>query len=187
MIRTALTELLGIRHPIIQGGMAVRVSLHNLAGAVAKEGAVGIIAVSGMNSADEVKSEIRKARKIAGEKAIIGINIMGVIGRFVELTRAAMEEKIDLVIQGAGFREDIFGMGREYNVPIFSMASSVRVAKKGEDIREVREATTRFVAMGVPYRDRVPRTRCSHSFSTEAQIYRKWCRTSQGCRARCSY
>ncbi|GAI05467.1 unnamed protein product [marine sediment metagenome] len=42
--------------PIIQGGMAIRVSLHNLAGNVAKQGAVGIIAVSGMNNPNEVKS-----------------------------------------------------------------------------------------------------------------------------------
>lgn len=118
--------------PIIQGGMAVRVSLHNLAGNVAKNGAVGIIAVSGMNDPNEVKSEIRKARKIAGSNGLIGINIMGVIGRFTELLEAAMEEKIDLVIQGAGFRTDIFEMGRKYNIPIFSMASSVKVAKKGE-------------------------------------------------------
>jgi len=120
--------------PIIQGGMAVRVSLHNLAGNVAKNGGVGIIAVSGMNDPNEVKSEIRKARKIAGPKGIIGINIMGVIGRFIELTKAAMEEKVDLIIQGAGFREDIFDLGRKYNIPIFSMASSVKVAKKGEQM-----------------------------------------------------
>ncbi|MCP6718571.1 MAG: nitronate monooxygenase family protein [Patescibacteria group bacterium] len=118
--------------PIIQGGMAVRVSLHNLAGNVAKQGAIGIIAVSGMTDMNEVKSEIRKARKIAGPKGIIGINIMGVIHRFIELVKTSMEEGIDLVIQGAGFREDIFEMGREYNVPIVSMASSVKVAKKGE-------------------------------------------------------
>jgi nitronate monooxygenase len=118
--------------PIIQGGMAVRVSLHNLAGNVAKQGAVGIIAVSGMNDPNEVKSEIRQARKIAGPKGIIGINIMGVASHFVELIKAAIEEKIDLIIQGAGFRKDIFEIGRKYNVPIFSMASSVKVAKKGE-------------------------------------------------------
>lgn len=118
--------------PIIQGGMAVRVSLHNLAGAVAKEGGIGIIAVSGMQDTEEVKSEIRQARKIAGAEGIIGINIMGVIGRFVELVKAAIEEKIDLIIQGAGFREDIFEMGAKNNIPIFSMASSIRVAKKGE-------------------------------------------------------
>lgn len=120
------------RLPIIQGGMAVRVSLHNLAGNVAKEGAVGIIAVSGMSDPNEVKSEIRQARKIAGPKGVIGINIMGVVGHFLELVKAAMEEKINLIIQGAGFREDIFELGRKYNVPIFSMASSLKVAKKGE-------------------------------------------------------
>jgi len=118
--------------PIIQGGMATRVSLHNLAGSVAKEGAVGIIAVSGMNDPNEVKSEIRQARKIADPKGIIGINIMGVVSHFVELVKAAISEKIDLIIQGAGFREDIFEIGGKYNVPIFSMASSVKVAQKGE-------------------------------------------------------
>jgi len=118
--------------PIIQGGMATRVSLHNLAGNVAKEGAIGIIAVSGMSDPAEVKSEIRQSRKIAGPKGVIGINIMGVVGHFLELVKAAMEEKINLIIQGAGFREDIFELGRKYNVPIFSMASSLKVAKKGE-------------------------------------------------------
>ncbi len=118
--------------PIIQGGMAVRVSLHNLAGNVAKEGAVGIVAVSGMSDPNEVKSEIRQARAISGPQGVIGINIMGVAARFLELVKAAMEAKVDLVIQGAGFREDIFELGRKYNVPIFSMASSLKVAKKGE-------------------------------------------------------
>ena len=122
------------RIPIIQGGMAIRVSLHNLAGHVAKEGGIGIIAVSGMSDPEEVKSEIRKAREIAGPNGIIGINIMGVIARFTQLVQAAIEEGIDLIIQGAGFREDIFEMGGKANVPIFSMASSVKVAKKGEDM-----------------------------------------------------
>jgi nitronate monooxygenase len=133
---TALPPLkigrLSAKIPIIQGGMAVRVSLHNLAGNVAKEGAVGIVAVSGMQDKNEVKSEIRKARKIAGRKGIIGINIMGVATRFTELLTAALEEGVDLVIQGAGFREDVFSLGGKYNTPIFSMASSAKVAQKGE-------------------------------------------------------
>ena len=120
------------RIPIIQGGMAVRVSLHNLAGNVAKEGAVGIIAISGMDNPDEVKSKIKQARKIAGPNGVIGINIMGVVAHFVELIKAALEEKIDLIIQGAGFREDIFELAGKYNIPVFSMASSVKVAQKGE-------------------------------------------------------
>jgi nitronate monooxygenase len=119
--------------PIIQGGMAVRVSLHNLAGNVAKEGGVGIIAVSGMRDSAEVKSEIRKAREISGNNGAIGINIMGVVGRFKELVTAAVEEKIDLIIQGAGFRKDVFDIAREGNVPVFAIASSAKVAKRAEE------------------------------------------------------
>ncbi|MFA5742396.1 MAG: nitronate monooxygenase [Candidatus Paceibacterota bacterium] len=119
--------------PIIQGGMAVRVSLHKLAGNVAKEGGVGIIAVSGMKDPQEVKDEIRKARAIAGENGAIGINIMGVVGQFKQLVTAAVEEKVDLIIQGAGFRTDIFEMTRESSIPVFAMASSAKVAKRAEE------------------------------------------------------
>jgi NAD(P)H-dependent flavin oxidoreductase YrpB (nitropropane dioxygenase family)/3-hydroxymyristoyl/3-hydroxydecanoyl-(acyl carrier protein) dehydratase len=121
------------RLPIIQGGMAVRVSLHKLAGNVAKEGGVGIIAVSGMKDSQEVKSEIRLAREIAGNSGAIGINIMGVVGRFKELVKAAVEEKIDLIIQGAGFRKDVFEIAKEGNVPVFAIASSAKVAIKAEE------------------------------------------------------
>jgi len=119
--------------PIIQGGMAVRVSLHKLAGNVAKEGGVGIVAVSGMKDPQEVKDEIRKARAIAGKDGVIGINIMGVVGQFKQLVAAAIEEKVDLIVQGAGFRTDIFEMTRERSIPVFAMASSAKVAKKAED------------------------------------------------------
>jgi len=121
------------KYPIIQGGMAVRVSLHNLAGNVAKEGGVGLIAASGMKDPEELKSEIRQAREIAGKGGVIGINIMGVVGRFQQLVQAAIEEKVDLIVQGAGFRKDIFEMARESNTPVFSLASSVKVAQKAQD------------------------------------------------------
>jgi len=120
------------KYPIIQGGMAVRVSLHNLAGNVAKNGGVGIVAISGMLDPQEVKDEIRKAREIAGPDGVIGVNIMGVIGRFKELLGAAIEEKVDLIIQGAGFRYDTFEMAKPAGIPVFSIASSVKVAKKAE-------------------------------------------------------
>ncbi len=120
------------RLPIIQGGMAVRVSLHKLAGSVAKQGGIGIIAISGMTDPEEVRSEIRKAREIAGGEGVIGINIMGVIGQFKILVKAALEEGIDLIIQGAGFREDVFVLAKEYNVPVVAIASSAKVAKKAE-------------------------------------------------------
>ncbi len=120
------------RLPIIQGGMAVRVSLHNLAGNVAKEGGIGIVALSGMKDPNEARDEIRKAREIAGPGGVIGVNIMGVLGQFVELVKVAIEEKVDLIVQGAGFRPEIFEMTRGTGVPVFAMTSSVKFAHKVE-------------------------------------------------------
>jgi NAD(P)H-dependent flavin oxidoreductase YrpB (nitropropane dioxygenase family)/3-hydroxymyristoyl/3-hydroxydecanoyl-(acyl carrier protein) dehydratase len=120
------------RIPIIQGGMAVRVSLHNLAGNVAKAGGVGIVALSGMKDPNEAKKEIRLAREIAGPGGVIGVNIMGVLGQFKELVQAAIDEKVDLIVQGAGFRPEIFEMTRGTGVPVFAMTSSLKFAKKVE-------------------------------------------------------
>ena len=59
--------------PIIQGGMAIRLSTGRLAAAVANQGGIGLIAASGMTN-DELRYEIRMARALS--KGIIGINII---------------------------------------------------------------------------------------------------------------
>ena len=59
--------------PIIQGGMAIRLSTAPLAAAVAREGGIGLIAASGM-TVEELRNEIRLARSLTD--GIVGINIM---------------------------------------------------------------------------------------------------------------
>ncbi len=120
------------KYPIIQGGMAVRVSTAPLAGAVAKAGGIGVIGATGMD-ADELRSEIRQAREIA-PNGIIGINIMYAAREFAKLVRTAIEEKIDMIFTGAGFSRDIFGWGKESNVPIVSIVSSAKLAKLAEKL-----------------------------------------------------
>ena len=117
--------------PIIQGGMAVRISTARLAAAVAEAGGIGIIAGSGM-SFDELRSEIQLARSLT--KGIIGINVMVAAREFKALVKTAIEEGIDLVVAGAGFSRDVFGMGKESGTPIVTLASSVKVAKLSEKL-----------------------------------------------------
>ena len=97
--------------PIIQGGMAIRLSTARLAAAVAQEGGIGLIAASGM-AFDELRKEIRLARKLTGGKGIIGINAMVAAREFLGLITTAAEEKIDLIVAGAGFSRDIFAVSR---------------------------------------------------------------------------
>lgn len=116
--------------PIIQGGMAVRISTGALAGAVAAEGGIGVIGASGM-PLDELASEIRLARKTA-RGGLIAINIMFAAREFWGVVETAIREKIDLVFAGAGFSRDIFKLGRESNTPIVPIVSSGRLAKASE-------------------------------------------------------
>lgn len=118
------------RLPIIQGGMAVRISLSPLAGAVAKAGGIGVIAGSGLKP-EELAQEIRSARKIAGD-GIIGVNIMVAVSAFKELVHVALREGADLIIAGAGFSRDVFQWCKDAGVPMVPIVGSERVAKLAE-------------------------------------------------------
>ena len=117
--------------PIIQGGMAIRISTARLAAAVGEAGGIGLIAASGM-SFDELRQEIRLARSLT--KGIIGINVMVAARQFADIVKTAIEEGIDLVVPGAGFSRDVFGLGKESGTPIVPMASSVKAAKIAEKL-----------------------------------------------------
>lgn len=117
--------------PIIQGGMAIRISTARLAAAVAEQGGIGLIAASGM-SFDELRQEIRLARSLT--KGIIGINAMVAAREFAGLVRTAIDEGIDLIVAGAGFSRDIFGMGKESGTPVVPIVSSAKLARISESL-----------------------------------------------------
>ena len=119
--------------PIVQGGMAIRLSTARLAAAVASEGGIGLIAASGMKF-DELREEIRLARELTGGKGIIGINAMVAAREFLGLITTAAEEKVDLIVAGAGFSRDMFAVGRKYGVAIVPIVSSVKLAKIAEQL-----------------------------------------------------
>ena len=100
--------------PIIQGGMGVGVSLSNLAGNVAKYGAIGVISAAHPGYLEKdfenntlqaniraLKKHIRKAKEISNN-GIIGVNIMVAMKNYKELVEATIEGGADLIISGAG-------------------------------------------------------------------------------------
>jgi nitronate monooxygenase len=119
-----------LKYPIIQGGMAVRVSTAPLAGAVACAGGIGVIGATGM-TVDELRREIRAAKQLA-LNGIVGVNVMFAVRNFAELVKTALQEKVDLVISGAGFSRDIFSWGKEAGIPILTIVSTARLARIAE-------------------------------------------------------
>ena len=131
--------------PVIQGGMGVGISLGNLAGAVAKEGGIGIISAAQPGYRDEdfekdplkanlraIKSEYEKARKIAPD-GIIGFNLMVAMEHYEEYVQAVVESGADLIVSGAGLPTDLpkyVGDSDILLAPIVSTAKSANVILK---------------------------------------------------------
>lgn len=114
------------RLPIVQGGMAVRISMAPLATAVAQAGGVGLIAGSGLTAA-ELAAEVRAAREATD--GVIGVNIMVAVRKFKDLVHAAISEGVDVVVAGAGFSRDVFTWCRDAGVECVPIVGSERVAK----------------------------------------------------------
>ncbi|MBP6625665.1 MAG: nitronate monooxygenase [Chitinophagaceae bacterium] len=132
---------LNIQVPIIQGGMGVGISLNGLASAVANEGGVGVISSAGLGllyrhlskdyleaSILGLREEIRKAREKT--KGIIGINIMVALTNFEDMVRTSIEEKVDMIIAGAGLPLDLPKyLNKESITKLVPIVSSGRAAK----------------------------------------------------------
>lgn len=97
------------RVPIVQGGMGIGVSLSGLAGAVAREGGVGVISAAqvGFNEPDfmtntveankrALAKQLKKAREIAGD-GIIGVNIMWRGQHYEDYARCAVENGANII------------------------------------------------------------------------------------------
>ncbi len=159
MIKTPL-PLLKLRGrellPIIQGGMGVGISAHKLAGAVAKEGAIGTIASIDLRvhhpdlmertrrtkdrkviddaNLEALDREIKAARAIAPE-GIIAVNVMKAVDRHAELVRQSCESGANAIIMGAGLPFDLPDLVGDYKkdvalIPILSEERGVRAVLK---------------------------------------------------------
>lgn len=133
---------LTVKLPIIQGGMGVGISLSGLAGAVAREGGVGIISTAQIGFMEPdwetnpveanlraIGIQIKKARELA-MGGILGVNIMAATRYYEKYVKAAVDNGIDLIISGAGLPISLPGLteGSKTKIaPIVSSEKSVSV------------------------------------------------------------
>lgn len=126
MIKTSLCPLLGLEHPILQGGMAW-VATGELALAVSKAGGLGIIG-AGSAPPDILYKEIRKVKE--GTSRPFGVNVM-LMSPFVDdVMEVILEEGVDVVTTGAGnpasYVPDLVNNG----IKVLPLVSSVAMAKR---------------------------------------------------------
>lgn len=124
-MKTLLTKLLGIQHPIIQGGMAW-VSEQHLASAVSEAGGLGVIG-TGSAPAGTVREQIREARKLTGKP--IGVNVMLLNPHADEIAEIIAEEGVQVVTTGAGNPAKYMKRWKQAGVRVIPVVASCALAK----------------------------------------------------------
>ena len=133
--------------PVMQGGMGVGISLSKLSAAVANAGGIGIISGTGI-SVEEMRFHIRQAKKAIKESGYIGVNVLFAMNDFAEKMKAALEEKVDFIISGAGISRDMYAWGRKAGIPVLSIVSSAKLAKISERLGAAAVVVEGFEAGG---------------------------------------
>ena len=122
-----ITDLLNIKYPIIQGGMAW-IADASLAAAVSEAGGLGII--SGVGSTEDVRTEIKKAKALTNKP--FGLNIMLMRDNIDEIAKLVCEEEVAVVTTGAGSPGKYIEDWKKHNIKVIPVVPSVAIAKRME-------------------------------------------------------
>lgn len=133
MFQTKICEMIGIKYPIFQGGMAW-VADSSLAAAVSNAGGLGIIAAANA-PVEYVRDEIRKTKALTDKP--FGVNIMLLSSNAEEVAKMVCEEGVKVVTTGAGNPGKYISMWKQHGIIVIpvvpSVALAIRMERTGAD------------------------------------------------------
>ena len=124
-MNTRITKLLGIKYPVIQGGMAW-VAEYHLAAAVSNAGGLGLIGAASAPP-DVVREQIREAKKLTDRP--FGGNVMLLNPNAPEVAQIVIEEGVKVVTTGAGSPAQFMEAWKAAGVIVIPVVASVAMAK----------------------------------------------------------
>lgn len=129
-MKTRVTNLLGIRCPVIQGGMAWVADYH-LAAAVSEAGGLGMIGAGGA-SGEWVRAQIREVKKRTDRP--FGVNLMLMNPEADLIAKILEEERVPVVTTGAGSPEKYMKRWKDAGIKVIPVIASVAMAKRMERV-----------------------------------------------------
>lgn len=132
MVETRVTRLLGIRYPIIQGGLA-HLAYADLAAAVSQAGGLGQITAMSLPSPEALRQEIHKVREKTERP--FGVNFaIGIYKGFEEYLEVVLAEKVPVVSVTGGNPEPLLKRIEGKGVKTLALVASTRQAEKAESL-----------------------------------------------------
>jgi len=157
MIKNRFTEMLGIEHPIVQGGMQW-VGKAPLAAAVSNAGGLGILTALTQPAPEDLRNEIRKTRELTDKPFGVNLTILPTINPvpYDEYVNVAVEEGINVIETAGANPEPYMPLFKEHGVKVIHKCTAVRHALKAEKLGVDAVSIDGFECAGHPGEDDIP-------------------------------
>lgn len=132
-MKTTVTDLLNIKYPIIQGGLAY-LGNAELAAAVSNAGGLGQITAMTLFTPERLQEEIQKVRNMTDKPFGVNFAIGSYNGAYMELLETAIKEKVEIISITGGNPQPILDRIKGENIQSLVLVSTVRQAKKAEQL-----------------------------------------------------
>ena len=135
MIKTRITELLGIEYPIIAGPMAY-ISMAELVSAVSNAGGLGIIASLSFTTIEELRQEIKKTRSMTDKPFAVNITLLPTARpvNYEDYFKAAIDEGADIIETSGRSPEPYMKLLKDAGVTVLHRATRTRDIQTAERV-----------------------------------------------------
>ena len=157
MLQTRITELFGIKHPVIQGGMQW-VGFAGLVSAVSNAGALGILTALSQPTPEDLVKEIEKTRGRTDQPFGVNLTILPTINPppYEEYAQAIVGSGVKIVETAGRSPEPFMELFKEYDVKVIHKCTSVRHALKAQAVGVDAITIDGFECAGHPGEDDIP-------------------------------
>ena len=157
MFKTRITELFGIKHPIIQGGMQW-VGTGELVSAVSNAGALGILTALTQPTPEALSKEIERTRNMTDKPFGVNLTVLPAIEPppYEEYAQAIVGSGIKIVETAGRSPEPFMELFKEYDVKVIHKCTSVRHALKAQSVGCDAVTIDGFECAGHPGEDDIP-------------------------------
>jgi len=156
--KTRVTEMLGIAHPIVQGGM-MWVGRAELASAVSNAGGLGILTALTQPSPDALREEIERCRAMTDKPFGVNLTVLPTVNApdYESYTRAVIESGIKIVeTAGSAKCRELWDMMKPHGITVLHKCTAVRHALSAENHGAHIISIDGFECAGHPGEDDVP-------------------------------
>ena len=157
MLKTRITDLFGIEHPVIQGGMQW-VGYAELVSAVSNAGALGILTALTQPTPEDLAKEIDKTKEMTDKPFGVNLTVLPTINPppYEEYAQAIIGSGVKIVETAGRSPEPFMELFKEYDVKVIHKCTSVRHALKAQSVGVSAITIDGFECAGHPGEDDIP-------------------------------